>query len=149
MDIELSVKLAIQASGLFLFVGMLTGVWKYWEIRNSEKHRAHYYVDVAHRTSLLYASACLILAVLAYFSAWSAQVNLWLVLGNIVFFAVSVLSYIIHGVLKDTTNQFQVPHKVSRFHLPQPLMTLFMVALIVVELSCTLLLVVGVYKLFF
>lgn len=149
MDLTLGVEIAIVSSGIFLFVGMLTGVWKYWEIRNSTNHRAHYYVDIAHRTSLLYAPACLILAVLAFFSAWTPTVNLWLVLGNIFFFVASVLSYVIHGLLKDTSNQFQVPHKVARFDLPRPLMTIFILSLIVVELACTLSLVIGTYQFFF
>ena len=60
-----SVSLAIIFSGVFLWVGMLTGVWKYYQIRHSEQARAHYYVDIAHRSSLLYAPASLIIAVLA------------------------------------------------------------------------------------
>ena len=60
-------QLAIIFSGIFLWVGMLTGVWKYYQIRNTELARAHYYVDIAHRSSLLYAAASLILAALSYF----------------------------------------------------------------------------------
>ncbi len=66
-----AVKIGIIFSGIFLWVGMLTGVWKYYQIRHSQQSRAHYYVDIAHRSSLLYAPASLILAVLAYFSVWS------------------------------------------------------------------------------
>ena len=89
-----SVSLAIIFSGVFLWVGMLTGVWKYYQIRHSEQARAHYYVDIAHRSSLLYAPASLIIAVLAYFSVWSEGVNLILVLINLFFFSFSILSYV-------------------------------------------------------
>lgn len=90
MDMSLAVKLAILGSGLFLWVGMLTGVWKYWQIRQSAHSRAHYYVDIAHRSSLLYAPAALILAVLAYFSVWSELLNLVCVVINLIFFGFSV-----------------------------------------------------------
>ncbi|MFI8024743.1 hypothetical protein ACFMI7_13170, partial [Acinetobacter baumannii] len=53
MDLSKAVQLAIVFSGVFLWIGMLTGVWKYWQIRRSELSRAHYYVDIAHRSSLL------------------------------------------------------------------------------------------------
>lgn len=52
MDLSKAVQLAIVFSGVFLWIGMLTGVWKYWQIRRSELSRAHYYVDIAHRSSL-------------------------------------------------------------------------------------------------
>lgn len=47
MDLSKAVQLAIVFSGVFLWIGMLTGVWKYWQIRRSELSRAHYYVDIA------------------------------------------------------------------------------------------------------
>lgn len=47
MEISKAVQLAIVFSGVFLWIGMLTGVWKYWQIRRSELSRAHYYVDIA------------------------------------------------------------------------------------------------------
>lgn len=143
MEMALSVKVAIIASGAFLFLGMLTGVLKYLQIRKSEHKRAHYYIDIAHRSSLMYSASTLILATLAYFSAWSDQINLWLVLGNIIFFALAIFSYIIHGLLKDTQNQFKQPHTVGAWTLPPILLTLFMVALIIVELGCTLGLLIG------
>ena len=36
MDLSKAVQLAIVFSGVFLWIGMLTGVWKYWQIRRSE-----------------------------------------------------------------------------------------------------------------
>ena len=143
MELSLAVKIAVISSGIFLWTGMLTGTWKYWQIRHSEKARAHYYVDIAHRASLMYSSATLVLAVLAYFSVWSPMINVLLVLGNVVFFGLAILSYILHGFLQDTTNQLRVPHQVSKWHLPKILMTLFMSGLIVAELGCTLALLIG------
>ena len=86
-QLEWSVKIAIIFSGVFLWVGMMTGVWKYVQITKSDMARAHYYVDIAHRSSLLYAPATLIIAVMAYYSSWSEFVNLSCVLVNLFFLA--------------------------------------------------------------
>ena len=116
--LNIATQFAIVFSGFFLWVGMLTGVWKYYQIRHSELARAHYYVDIAHRSSLLYAAASLILAVLASFTILPDMVVLVCVIANLLFFSMSVLIYTIHGMLKDTTNQFKQPHQLGRFTLP-------------------------------
>lgn len=143
LQLALSVRLAIVFSGIFLWVGMLTGVWKYLQIRQSEQSRAHYYVDIAHRSSLLYAPASLILAVLSYFSTWTELWNLVFVILNLIFFSFSVLSYILHGLLKDTTNQFRTPHQMGRFHLPTWMMTFAMLLLVLAEVGATGMLLLG------
>ncbi|MDV2468245.1 hypothetical protein QR674_04545 [Acinetobacter chinensis] len=143
LQLALSVRLAIVFSGIFLWVGMLTGVWKYLQIRQSEQSRAHYYVDIAHRSSLLYAPASLILAVLSYFSAWTELWNLMFVILNLIFFSFSILSYILHGLLKDTTNQFRTPHQMGRFHLPTWMMTFAMLLLVLAEVGATGMLLLG------
>ena len=139
-----SVKVAIIFSGLFLWVGMLTGVWKYSQISRSAQSRAHYYVDIAHRSSLLYAPATLIIAVLAYFSSWSEMVNLVCVLVNIFFFSFAIISYVLHGMLKDTSNQFKKPHRLGKFEVHSLLMMIAMISLIAGELISTLILIMGV-----
>ena len=146
MDIESlnqSVSLAIIFSGVFLWVGMLTGVWKYYQIRHSEQARAHYYVDIAHRSSLLYAPASLILAVLAFFSVWAEGLNLIFVLINLFFFSFPILSYVLHGWLKDTSNQFKQPHQMGRWHLPKWMLSSAMIFLVIGELGATAGLLLG------
>lgn len=143
MQLLLSVKIAIVFSGLFLWIGMVTGVWKYLQMSKSAQSRAHIYVDIAHRSSLLYAPAALILAVLAYFSLWSERVNFIAVLMNLIFFSASIAAYILHGVLKDTENQFQSPHRLGPYHLPKILMQVFMWGLIVAELGGVSVLLLG------
>ena len=145
MELELAVKIGIIFSGIFLWIGMFTGVWKYWQIRQSPQSRAHYYVDIAHRSSLLYAPATLILAVLAYCSVLPSMVNLICVLINIIFFSFSIAAYMLHGFLQDTTNQFKQPHQLGKFHLPESLMTLAMLGLIIAELGGTGILVYGAF----
>ena len=143
-NLETSVQLAIVFSGIYLWVGMLTGVWKYIQISRSTQARAHYYVDIAHRSSLLYAPASLILAVMAYFSVWSAQVNLICIVINLIFFSFSILSYVIHGALQDTNNQFKQPHGLGNYTVPKMLMRTLMILLVVGEVGATTILLLGV-----
>ena len=143
VELDMSVKFALLFSGIFLFVGMLTGVWKYYQIHHSEQARAHYYVDIAHRSSLLYAPASLILAVLTYFSVWNEVVNLTFVLINLFFFSFSILSYVLHGWLKDTTNQFRQPHQMGRWHLPKWMLSSAMIFLVIGEIVTTAGLLLG------
>ena len=138
-----AVAWAVLFSGVFLWVGMLTGVWKYYQIRHSAQARAHYYVDIAHRSSLLYAPASLIIAILAYFSVWSDGLNFTFVLINLFFFSFSILSYVLHGWLKDTTNQFKQPHQMGRWHLPKWMLRSAMIFLIIGELGATIGLLLG------
>ena len=145
MELLGSVKLAIVFSGVFLWLGMATGVWKYRQMQQSADTRAHYYVDVAHRSSLLYAPAALILAVLAYYSIWSETLNFIAVLLNLTFFSASIAAYIMHGLLQDTNNQFQQPHRVGRYHLPAWMMRVFMWGLILAELGGLTILLLGCY----
>lgn len=149
ISLNLAVQIAILASALFLLIGMWTGVWKYLQIRKSPSARAHYYVDIAHRSALLYAPACLIIAVLCFFSILPEWLLLVCAGANLLFFLASVLSYIIHGMLKDTSNQFLKPHRLGKFQLPAFLISGFMWALMVAELGATTLLSLGTLLYFF
>ncbi|KAF1013714.1 MAG: hypothetical protein GAK29_04694 [Acinetobacter bereziniae] len=144
--LNLSVKLALIFSGIYLWVGMLTGVWKYVQISRSELARAHYYVDIAHRSSLLYAPATMILALMAYCSDWNGTINLLCVVINLIFFSFSIASYVLHGWLKDTTNQFKQPHQLGSMQLPKILLRLAMVLLVVGEVVATGILLLGMIK---
>lgn len=130
-----AVILAILSAGLFFLTGLLTGIWKYLAIMSSEKARAPYYVDIAHRTSLMYSFSALLLAVFAWLSVWSAAVNFWATLFPIIFFAAAIFSYVVHGALGDTNNQLARPHKLGSATLPGFLLQGFMWALIVAEVG--------------
>lgn len=136
-----------MAAGIFLLIGLLTGVWKYWQMHLHG--RDHYYIAIAHRASLMYAFAAIVLERLAAFSAWSDMVNLWGVLLSCLFFALAIGTYVIHGMLKDTTNQLKRPHKLGKAHLPAWLVMGFMLALIVAEIGGFLVLFSGALKTFF
>ena len=136
--------LAILAAGGFFLTGLLTGVWKYQQIHASPTAEAHPYVSIAHRTALLYAFACLLLAKFAQLSVLTDIVNLVAVSLQIVFFAAAVLSYIAHGLLGDTDNQLRQPHRLGKGTLPAWLIKAFMLALIAGEIGGFLVLFYGV-----
>lgn len=141
---ESSVALAIVSAGVFFLVALLTGVWKYLEIRGSESASAHPYVDIAHRASLMYSFAAILLARFAEISQLSESVEWWAVLFPLVYFAYAILLYIIHGALKDTENQLKPPFKLGSLVLPPVFIGLSMWSLVVAEIGGFLVLFYGV-----
>ncbi|OBI25287.1 hypothetical protein A5709_08685 [Mycobacterium sp. E1386] len=102
-------KITLLAAGLIFLLALVLGVWKYRQIMAAADHRAHPYVDIAHRAALLYSFATLLLAVFVELSAWPTWINLTAA-GVVVFFFVgAILSYIAHGARRDTVNQFENP----------------------------------------
>ena len=99
--------LCLAAAALFLLTGLFSGVWKYWRIARSPEHRAPVYVDIAHRAALLYSFACLVMMKLVEYSPFTRTVQLVACAVPIFFFAVAVGSYVWHGVVEDTDNQFE------------------------------------------
>lgn len=126
----------VTAAGIILAWAMALGVWKYRQILASPDGRAHIYVDIAHRAALMYSFATLVLAALVALSAWPAWVNAACVIVELIFFVGAIVSYLVHGALKDTTNQLH----------PRPgvLVHGFMAALIVGEIGGVAILVAGV-----
>lgn len=130
---ESAAALALGASGVFFMVGLLTGVWKYRAMWTSQDGTAHYYVDTAHRASLLYAFAALILYQFAVVSEYPQWLEVAAVGMVITFFWLAIASYVVHGILKDTDNQFRAPHVLGRYELPPFVLRVAMWALIIGE----------------
>jgi hypothetical protein len=107
MVLETAVAVSLFAAGAFLLCGLLTGCWKFIQTAQSEDGQAHPYVDIAHRASLLYSFASLVLAALVYFSPFSRGLQLFAVLSPLFFFTLAVATYIFHGFRQDTENQFR------------------------------------------
>ena len=103
----LSFRIGLVGAGLFLFWGMALGVWKYVHMRQPPSHAAPVYVDIAHQAALMYAFACLVLAMMGQFSCWPEVVNVSAVVVNLVFFASAVGSYVVHGWLGTDQTQFR------------------------------------------
>jgi len=102
-------KITLLAAGLIFLLALVLGVWKYRQIMVSEDHRAHPYVDIAHRAALLYSFATLLIAVFVELSAWPAWVNLTAAMVAVFFFVGAIVVYIVHGARRDTVNQFDPP----------------------------------------
>ncbi|MCX7553108.1 hypothetical protein OS175_04400 [Marinicella sp. S1101] len=105
-------QIAIIAAGLFFLNGLLTGVWKYRQIAASEHGQAHPYVDVAHRSSLLYSFAAILIAVFLEISQLSDNLELIATLLLISYFFFAIASYMVQGFLGKTANQLK-PIKTS------------------------------------
>lgn len=109
MELGLDTRLTLLAAGVIFLLALVLGVWKYRQMATSPEHVAHPYVDIAHRAALMYSFATLLIAVFVELSSWAMWVNLAAAGVLVFFFLVAIGSYIMHGALKDTTNQFERP----------------------------------------
>jgi hypothetical protein len=136
-------KFMLASAGLFFFFGLLFGAWKYACMARSEDAQAPPYVDIAHRAALLYSFACVLLAQLCGASAWSNAVNLGAAIVLVLYFAAAVLSYAVHGALRDTDNQLKRPHRLGKRTIGDGVMRAFLVSLIVAEVGAFLVIFSG------
>jgi hypothetical protein len=113
-DLGIDTKITLLAAGLIFLLALCLGVWKYRQIMTAEDHRAHPYVDIAHRAALLYSFATLLIAAFVELSAWPTWVNLTAAMVVVFFFVAAIASYIVHGALRDTTNQFERATRATR-----------------------------------
>jgi hypothetical protein len=134
----------IVAAGVFFLCGLLTGAWKYFHVARSPAATAPIYVDIAHRASLLYSFASILLAVFAALSAWSVRTNLVAAALPIAFFAAAIGGYVLHGWLRDTDNQFLKPHRIGALELPSTGLHGFMWILMLAEIGGFAVLFAGV-----
>ncbi len=138
---SLAASIAVTASGTFFMVGLLSGAWKYWHIHRSADAKtdaqatAPVYVDITHSASLMYAFSCLVVERFVELSNLTDAIETAAVLAQVIFFALAVLTYIIHGVLRGTDNQLARPHKVGTMTLPNAVIFAFMASLILGEIG--------------
>lgn len=112
-------SLCLLAAGIFFFTGLLTGLWKYLCIARSAQAAAPVYVDIAHRSSLMYAFSALLIREFVPFSPLSPQGTLWAAGLPLLFFALAISAYVLHGLLRDTDNQLRPPHRLGTWTLPR------------------------------
>lgn len=117
--------LAISCAGLFFMTGLVTGVWKYFCIISTLEFKAPHYVDIAHRSALVYSFAALLIAVFAYLSAFSQSVNILATIAPLLFFAIAIVKYITLGITNKTNNSLRDSENPS---LDKIIMTTLMVA---------------------
>lgn len=104
-NLLLPTQISIAAAAGTLLLGMLLGIWKFFGMATSGNGFAHPYVDIAHRSALMYATATLILVPLAQFNEWSTTANTIAVCIVVFLFVANILNYAFHGWKEDTTNQ--------------------------------------------
>lgn len=109
MVLGIDTRLTLLAAGLIFLLSLALGVWKYRQMAVSENHLAHPYVNIAHRAALLYSFATLLIAVFVELSGWPTWVNLTAAMVVVAFFVIAIVTYIGHGMKRDTTNQFANP----------------------------------------
>jgi hypothetical protein len=143
---EPAVRLCVIAAGVFFLTGLLTGAWKYFHIARSPTATAPIYVDIAHRAALQYSFASLLLAVFAALSAWPGIVDLWAAALTLAFFAAAIVSYVVHGVLRDTDNQLLRPHRLGQGTVHPAAIAGFMWALMAAEIGGFSVLFAGTLK---
>jgi hypothetical protein len=107
-------KITLLAAGLIFLLALVLGVWKYRQIMASDDHRAHPYVDIAHRAALLYSFATLLIAVFVELSAWPAWVNLTAAMVVVFFFVGAIAGYISHGLRRDNRQPIRKPRPRNR-----------------------------------
>jgi hypothetical protein len=113
----LDTKIILLAAGLIFLLALVLGVWKYRQIMIADDHRAHPYVDIAHRAALLYSFATLLIAAFVELSAWPTWLNLTAAAVVVFFFVAAIASYISHGMRRDTVNQFESPERALRVEM--------------------------------
>src|SRR4030095_171125 len=114
---SIAIKISLLASGVFLLTGLLTGIAKYRKIMASPDHRAPVYIDIAHRASLLYSFAALVMAKLLEYSPYSETVQLIAVALPLSFFAITIGVYYVFGVIDATDNIFNKRNFITTWYM--------------------------------
>lgn len=104
---QTSVLVTTTACGVFFLTALLTGAWKWRSMLASADHQAPHYVDTAHRASLLYSFACLVLIHFLELSPLAEWLNVVAAALPLAFFGIAIAVYIQLGLANETDNQFE------------------------------------------
>lgn len=127
-------KVVLLAAALMFLWALLLGVLKYRQMAASEEGLAHPYTDTAHRAALLHSFALLLVATFVELSGWGVLVNLLAAGALALYFYAAVFGYMVHGLKRDTDNQFRRPARG---------LEAFMATLIIAEIGGWLVLIAG------
>ena len=128
-------RLCVLCAGIFFMTALLSGIWKWRCMANSKIGATPRYVDLSHRTSLLYTFAALTLGKFSTLNRLSEDTNLRAVTAPLLYFGLSIAMYVVHGILGDTDNQIAKPRLGRNNPLPVWLTPVFMVSLVVAEIG--------------
>ncbi|MFE7797652.1 hypothetical protein [Nocardia sp. NPDC057440] len=107
----------LLSSGLIFLWALVLGVWKWQAMTTSPEGLAHPYVDIAHRSALLYSFATALIAAFVELSGWPTAVNSAAAATIILLFVVTIANYIRLGLTRETDNQMRNPPSSMRFVL--------------------------------
>lgn len=82
----------------------------------------------------MYAFSCLVVERMVVISKLKPALEISCVIALLFYFATAQTSYMLHGVLGDTDNQFKLPHRLGKGGIPPHIMNIFMISLIFFEL---------------
>lgn len=139
-------KFRLLAAGIFFLGGLISGVWKFVYIMTSPTGKAPAYVDVTHRAGLMYAFSCLLFMSFVPYSPLPPLGTLWAVMVPILFFASAMLTYALHGLLRDTDNQLRRPFRLGTRAVPGALIWTYMIALMIGEIGGFAVLLYGAFR---
>jgi hypothetical protein len=131
---NIAIKITLLFSGIYLLTGMLTGILKYRGMMQSKTHEAPVYIDIAHRASLLYSFAALVMAKLLEFSPFPLWLQLLSTVIPLIYFSLAIASYIKLGLQNVEITQFNERNFIT---------TWFMYSLIAGEIGGVFLIVLG------
>ena len=124
--------LILFLAGIIFVWALLLGVWKWQQMSTSANGLAHPYIDIAHRSALLYSFATGLISAFVQFSHWPAAVNLTAAVTIVVLFMATIANYTRLGFQGRITNQM---------HNAPPNMRILLAILIIGEIGgfCVLL----------
>lgn len=99
-------QFAIVATGVIFLTALLTGIWKWRQMMISPNHLAAPYVDIAHRSALMYSFAGILVWHFAGWSVWPNSVDLAATIALFAFFISAIATYVALGFKNQTDNQF-------------------------------------------
>jgi hypothetical protein len=114
----------------------------------SKTGSAHKYIDTAHRASLMYSFAALLLKEFSSYNEYSEDANFYACFFPLLFFGFAISTYLLHGLLEDTSNQISKP-RLGRTVLPVWVTPMFMSALVVAEIGGFVVLLFGFVHAYF
>lgn len=124
-------------AGIIFLGALVLGVCKWQGMANSPSGLAHPYIDIAHRSALLYAFATGLIAAFVEFSGWPQAVNFAAADTMVLLFVVTIANYVRLGLEGKTDNQMR--------NAP-PQMRIVLAILIVGEIGGLLVLLTGFAK---
>ncbi|MFC9895101.1 hypothetical protein ACFVMC_15560 [Nocardia sp. NPDC127579] len=134
MAVSAETAWVLLAAGSIFVWALVLGVWKWQAMTTAADGRAHPYVDIAHRSALLYSFATAMIAIFVELSGWPAAVNATAAGAMVVMFVITIANYTRLGLTRETENQM---------HNPPPALRLVLAALILGEIGSFCVLLTG------